>query len=391
MRHVVLCSGFLLLATLVGCARPPAGRSEPPPAPVVVATAGKKTVPVRMRTIGSVKAVATVAIRPQVGGQLTEVYFQEGDYVKAGDKLFQIDPRPYDAAVKQAEANLAKSQTLLTGAELDLRRAEDAKRSGVGAATDYDAALTAAASAKAVVEADRVALRSAKIQAEFTTIASPIDGRVGELLVPRGNLVEANGTNPLVVINQIRPISVTFTLPEQQLPIVVEARKLMEARKRGPLKVEVDLRGGGKLADGVLSFIDNAADSLTGTVLFKAEFPNPEERLWPGLFVDVILTLGERTDSVVIPSAALQSGQKGQYVYVVTPEKKAELRTVTVAFESDGEAVIASGLSGGETVVVEGQLRLAPGVKVEPKPLPTGSGAPVRPTAAPRVVAEGAQ
>ncbi len=382
MRPAACLVLLLALAALAGCSKPPAGRAETPPAPVMVAAAGKKTVPVRLRTIGAVKALATVAVRPRVGGQLTEVFFKEGDFVKEGDKLFTIDPRPYDAAVKQAEANLAKSVTLLKGAEVDLKRAEDAKASGVGAATDYDTAYTAAASAKAVAEADRVALNTAKLQHSFTTITAPLDGRVGELLVNRGNLVEANGLNPLVVINQISPISVSFALPEQHLPVVIEARR------RAPLKVEVDLRGGGPLAVGELAFIDNAADPQTGTVQFKAQFQNADQKLWPGLFVDVVLTLGQRPDSVVVPSAALQSGQKGQYVYIVTADKKAELKPVVVAFEDDGDAVIASGLSGGETVVVEGQLRLAPGTRVEPKPLPAGSATPGRP-AAPRVVTEG--
>jgi multidrug efflux system membrane fusion protein len=347
---------------------------------VTVATAGKKTVPIRVRTIGSVKAIASVAIRPRVGGQLTEVFFKEGDFVTKKQELFTIDPRPYVAAVKQVEANMAKSVAVLKGAELILKRAEQAKNSGVGAPTEYDTALTAVASAKAAVEADEAALNSAKLQASFTTITSPLDGRVGELLVHKDSLVEANDARALVVINQISPITVTFTLPEQQLPVVIAAQK------RGPLKVEVDLRGG-PLATGELAFIDNTADPQTGTIQFKAKFKNEDEKLWPGLFVDVVLTLGDRPDSVVIPAAALQSGQKGQYVYVVTADKKAELKPVTVAFEADGEAVIASGLNGGESVVVEGQLRLAPGVKVDPKPF---QGRPTAPPV-PRIVTGGAQ
>jgi multidrug efflux system membrane fusion protein len=346
-----------------------------------VTTAAKKTVPVQIRAIGSVKAISSVAIRPRVGGELVEVGFKEGDYVERGQKLFVIDPRPYEAAVKQAKANLSKSAALLKGAELEMKRAEEGRATGVTAASDYDAALTALASAKAAVEADRAAVNSAELQANYTTITSPLGGRAGELLVTRGNLVDANGTGPLVVINQVSPIYVTFALPEQQLPVV------LEARKRGPLRVAADLRGGGPLATGELAFVDNAADPATGTVQFKATFPNADQRLWPGLFVDVTVTLGRRPDSVVVPSAALQSGQKGQYVYLVTAEKKAEVRPVTVAFEEGGEAVIASGLSGGETVVVEGQLRLAPGAAVDPRPL---AGKPPSP-AAPRVVPGGAE
>jgi multidrug efflux system membrane fusion protein len=373
---------LLIPAATLGCAKPPVGKPEAPPAPVIVATAAKKNVPVQLRAIGSVKSITTVAIRPRVGGELIEVGFKEGDFVEKKQKLFTIDPRPYEAAVKQAKANLAKSQAVLKGAELDMKRAEDAKNSGVTSGTDYDAVVTALASAKAAVEAGRVAVDSAEIQAGYTTITAPLSGRVGELLVARGNLVDANGTTPLVIINQMSPIYVTFSLPEQQLPIVLEAHK-----RSGPLKVEADLRGGGPLAAGQLTFIDNTADTTTGTIHFKATFPNEDQKLWPGLFVDVVVTLGTRPNSVVIPSAALQSGQKGQYVYVITPEKKADMRQVTVFSEDNGEAVIVSGLTGGETVVVEGQLRLAPGAKVDPKPL---QGAPAKPPI-PAVVTGGAQ
>jgi multidrug efflux system membrane fusion protein len=381
MRLASWILSILMVALTLGCTKPPSGKAEPPPAPVTVAVVGKKTVPVQLRAIGSVKTLAAVSIRPRVGGELVEVGFKEGDLVHKDQKLFVIDPRPYESAVTQAKANLSKSLAVLKGAELDMKRAEDTKASGVGAGTDYDAARTALATARATVEADKVAVKSAELQAGYTTITSPITGRAGELLVTRGNLVDANGAHPLVVINQISPITVAFSLPEQQLPVV------LGAAKKGPLKVAADLRGGGPLAVGELAFVDNTADTLTGTVQFKATFPNDDQKLWPGLFVDVVVTLGERPDSVVVPSAALQSGQKGQYVYLVTPDKKAEMRPVVVAFEEGGDAVIASGLSGGETVVVEGQLRLAPGSRVDAKPLAGGPASP----AAPRAVPGGAQ
>jgi multidrug efflux system membrane fusion protein len=370
-----LCGwALLLLAALIGCAKPPAARPEAPPAPVTVVVAGKKTVPVQARAIGAVKVIASVSIRPRVGGELTGVHFKEGDFVTEKQLLFTIDPRPYTAAVKQAEANRAKNVAMLKGAELELGRAKKAGAGGVAAGADLDAAQTKVDAALAAIDADDAAINSARIQEGFTTIISPIKGRAGGLLVTRGNLVQANETTPLVVINQISPIYVAFSLPEQQFPIV------SAAMAKGPLKVEADLRGGGPLAYGVLTFLDNAVDPATGTIELKAEFANENESLWPGQFVDVVLTLGQRPDSVVIPTAALQSGQQGLYVYIVTPEKTAELRPVTVAFEIGGEAVIASGLSGGETVVVEGQLRLAPKAKVEVKerpgtPRPTVEGA----------------
>lgn len=343
---------------LAGCAKPPAPKADPPPAPVVVAISAKKTVPVQVRTVGSVKAVSTVSIRPRVGGQITEVFFNEGESVKKDQKLLVIDPRPYEVAVKAAEAALAKSQEVLTGADRELKRLE---KVGVASGVELDMARTAAASAKASVAVEMVALESAKLQLGFTTISAPLDGRVGELLVNRGNLVDANGANPLVVINQVSPIHVAFALPEQQLPSVDAARKT------APLKVDALLRNGEPSVEGKLAFIDNAVNVGSGTVMLKAEFANKDHKLWPGQFVDVVLTVRDRPDSVVVPNAAVQSGQKGTYVFVVSAAKTVEMRPVTVAFEHGDEAVIASGLSSGETVVTEGQLRLVAGAKVEVK------------------------
>lgn len=356
VRAVAVCA--LFVAVGLGCAKPPAAPPPAAPAPVVVTAAVKKTVPVQTKAIGSVKVISTVNVRPRVNGELTGVHFQEGDVVKTGQKLFTIDPRPYEAAVKQAEATLAKDKASLFGAELDLRRID---KVGSVAATELDAARTAVAAGKAAVAADEAALNSARIQAGFTTIYSPLDGRTGSLLVTAGNLVSDADTNPLVVINQISPITVAFYLPERQLPAVAAAQ-----RDRGPLKAEADLRAGGPPIAGKLAFIDNAVDPTTGTVQLKAEFPNQDQALWPGQFVDVVLTVDRRTDAVVVPTAVVQSGPKGQYVYAVK-DGVAELRPVTVAFELGGEAVIASGLAGDEAVVLEGHLRVAPGAKVEVK------------------------
>jgi multidrug efflux system membrane fusion protein len=325
---------------------------------VAGAAAARTTVPVQVRANGSVQVLSTVHLPPRVAVELTGVHFREGDFVKQGQKLFTIDPRPYDAAVKQAEATLAKDKASLYGAELDLKRLT---KVGSVAAVELDSARTAVAAGKAAVEADEAALNSARIQAGFTTIVSPITGRTGSLLVTAGNIVSTTEVNPLVIINQISPITVAFALPEQQLPAVTAAQ-----RERGPLKVEADLRAGGSPVAGQLAFIDNAVDPTTGTVQLKAEFKNEDLALWPGQFVDVVLGLGERPNAVVVPTAAIQSGPKGQYVYVVK-DKAAELKPVTVAFELGGEAILASGLTGGETVVVKGQLRLAPGSAVEVK------------------------
>lgn len=373
-----LVSGLALLISvtlLSGCTKPPPPRPEPKPAPVSVAAAARKTVPVQVRTIGSVKAVATVAVRPRVGGQLMKVHFKEGDYVTRDQPLFQIDRRPYDTAVAQAKANLAKSAAIADGAARELERQKRA--AGSLSTADLDKARSAYESAAATVVADKAAIATAELQASFTTIAAPLDGRVGELLVNEGNLVEANSLTPLVVINQVSPIYVSFSLPEHQLPVVAAERRMR------PLKVEAFLHGG-EAVPGTLAFIDNAVNTGSGTVQLKAEFPNADRRLWPGQFVDVVLTVRERPDSVVVPAAAVQTGQQGQYVFVVTADRKAAMRPVTVAFEHGHEAVIASGLDGTETVVAEGQLRLTDGTAVDVK-TPKGPKNPttVAPASAP--------
>ncbi|VTT97365.1 rnd transporter : Efflux transporter, RND family, MFP subunit OS=Desulfobacca acetoxidans (strain ATCC 700848 / DSM 11109 / ASRB2) GN=Desac_1403 PE=4 SV=1: HlyD [Gemmataceae bacterium] len=366
-RYLVLAAG-LALAVQLGCARPPAARPESPPPPVSVAVAEQQTVPVQIRSIGSVKVISTVSVRPRVPGQITEVHFTEGTDVKKGDKLFTIDARPYEAAVKLAEANVAKSTALYKGAELNLRRTTQIGLTA-GSQAELDAAKTAVDSARAAVAADEAAANAARLQAEFTTITAPIDGRAGAILATRGNLVASTDLNPLVVINQISPITVSFSVPEQQLPL------LAAARLAGPPRVEADLRGGGPLAAGTLQFIDNTVDPGTGTLACKAVFANEDRKLWPGLFVDVTLTLGERPNSVLVPVAAVQAGQQGNYVYVVGAGDVAEARPVAVAFETGGRAVVASGLRPGEVVVTDGQLRVAPGMKVDvrSKPAP-GTG-----------------
>lgn len=362
MRYPFLRSSLLLsLILFMGCAKPPAPPATTPPTRVAVARVEKKTVPIEATAVGTVKVVSTVTIRPRVGGEITEVHFKEGDYVKKGQKLFTIDPRPYQAAVNQAEANLAKDRAVLRGAELDLARAERSGASGAIAQIEVDAARTAVASSRASVAANEAALNSAKLQLSFTTIFSPIDGRTGGLLVTPGNLLNAMDLNPLVVINQVSPIYVAFSLPEQQLPAVAAARR------KAPLKVEAHLRDSEPPILGTLAFIDNAVDTTTGTVQLKAEFPNEDRKLWPGQFISIVLTVSERPNSIVVPSAAIQAGQQGSYVFVVDREQKAVMRPVVVAFDRDGESVIESGLDGTELVVTEGQLRVAPGAKVDPR------------------------
>jgi membrane fusion protein, multidrug efflux system len=357
-RVAGLLTGLTLLAGCVGKAPPAAA---PPPAPVTVATARVQTVPVQLRAIGSVRVFATVAVRPRVSGELTAVHFQEGQFVKKGDKLFTIDPRPYQTALDQAKAQLERDKALLRGAELILERGRQLAGSAAASGEEIDRFRTDVASASASVAADQAAVKSADLQLGFTTISSPIDGRTGNVLVTQGNLVTANEATALVVINQISPIAVAFSVPEQRLAEIEANRQ----RQGGTLPVEVFIRDGSAGLAGELTFIDNTVDPTTGTVPLKATFANQDRRLWPGQFVDVVLTLADRPDSVTVPAAAVQDGQAGSFVFVVRPDNTAEFRPVEVAFvTSAGEAVIAKGLAGGEAVVTDGHLRVAPGSKV---------------------------
>jgi len=317
-----------------------------------------KSMPVQLKAIGTVRVFATVAVRPRVTGEITAVYFNEGDFVAKGDKLFTVDPRAYQTAFDQARAIVDRGQATVSGTEAILKRSEN--RPTALTAEELDRLRAEVGVARASLAADRAALHTAELQLEFTTIYSPINGRTGNLLIQRGNLAIANEIAPLVVINQINPISVSFAVPEQHLAIIEENLH----KKGGSLLVEAFLRDGSPALVGELTFIDNSVDSTTGTVQLKASYPNLDRRLWPGQFVDVLLTLTDRPNSVTVPTAAVQDGQNGPYVYVVRKDSTAEMRPIEVAFVVKGEAVAAKGLKGGETVVTDGHLRLTPDAKV---------------------------
>lgn len=352
--------GFFCLAIpfWTGCARDKPAPASQPPAAVTVATVSVKSMPVQLKAIGTVRVFATVAVRPRVTGEITGVHFVEGDYVSKGQKLFTVDPRPYQTALNQAKAIVEKDLATLGGAELILKRSET--RPTALTAEEMDRLRTEVGIARASLAADKAALQTAELQMEFTTMLSPIEGRTGNLLIPSGNLVTANETNPLVIINQITPISVSFAVPEQHLAIIEENLR----KKGGSLPVEASMRDGSPPLTGKLKFIDNAVDSTTGMVQLKATYENEDRRLWPGQFVDVVLTLTDRPNSVVIPTAAVQDGQNGPYVYVVRKNGTAEMRPIEVAFIVKGEAVVSKGLTGGETVVTDGHLRITPDAKV---------------------------
>lgn len=352
--------GLAVLAT--GCGGPArTERRGAPPVPVRVGTVERRTVPVTFNAIGTVEPVETVEVKSRIGGELVAVRFREGQAVAAGEVLAEIDPRPYAAALEQAKAILARDEALLAKAEADVTRYAELVAKDFVSREQYDQVVAGAASLRATVAADRAAVDNASLNLEFCTITAPVSGRTGTLRAKLGNLVKANET-VLVTINRTRPIDVAFAVPAKLLPQVL-------ARRSASIAVAAVIPDDpGPAEQGTLAFVDNAVDQATNTVLLKAAFPNAEERLWPGQFVDVTVVLGEEPDRVVCPAAAVQTGQAGQYVFVVTASGTAEQRPVVVARADEREAVIESGLSAGETVVTDGQLRLAPGAPVEIAP-----------------------
>jgi multidrug efflux system membrane fusion protein len=328
--------------------------------PVLAATAQQKVVPVQIRAVGNVEAYATVSIKSQVTGVLNEAHFKEGQDVKKGQLLFTIDPRPFEAALKQAEATLARDFAQVQNWREQARRYAELVNKQYVSREQYDQIRANADAAEAVVLADQAAVENAKVQLSYCYIYSPMTGRAGTILVNEGNLVRVNDGTPLVVINQLTPIYVTFSVPEQNLEDI--------KRHMAAAKLRVDARfpsDEGRPETGSLAFVDNAVDRATGTVKLKAEFANATRRLWPGQFVTVALTLTSQADAVVIPSEAIQAGQDGQQVFVIKPDKTVELRPVSVGPTNEGESVIAKGLAPGEQVVREGQFLLAPGSRIE--------------------------
>ena len=390
-RMVVIFAGLAACLMLASCSgtssRPAVARMNA--VPVVVVPVASRSVPVDIRSMGNVEAYSTISVKAQVGGELTRVYFKEGDYVKKGDLLFLIDPRPYEAALQQAEANHARDTAQLSQAEANLARdiaqekyARDQAaryaelfREGVISKGQYDqfdsdavaraeavrADKAAIESARASMSSSKAAIDRARLDLNYCTIRSPIDGRTGNVMVKQGNLVGAGNVN-LVTINEVQPIYVSFTAPEHQLPAI---KKYMAegqlAVLAGPPNDDASQE------NGVLTFVDNAVDLATGTIKLKGTFTNSGLKLWPGQFVNVVLTLIVQPNALVIPSVAIQSRQEGQYVFVVRPDMTVEIRPIAVGMSVAQESVIEKGLQPGENVVVEGQLRLTPGSRVQLK------------------------
>ncbi len=354
-----------ILVVLSGCsqsdnstAKKAAGGAGPPPVPVLVAKAVEKNVPVQVSAIGNVTPCSMVTIRSQITGKLQDVHFKEGQSVKKGDLLFTIDPRPQQSALDQAKANLARDAAQLQNAELHFKREKKLFDSNLVSQEEFDNARAALDVQQGILQADQAAITNAMLNLAYTSITSPIDGLAGNQLVFAGNIIKSPD-DAMLTINQIHPIYVSFAVPERYLP---EIRRELG---RKPLKVETSFTGmTAAPPQGELTFVDNAVDTTTGTIQLKATFANADNALWPGQFVQTMLTLSELPSAVVVPAQAVQTGQAGQYVYIVDKNHTVEQRPVTIGIGYNGETVVPSGLRAGEIVVTDGQLRLAPKLKV---------------------------
>jgi multidrug efflux system membrane fusion protein len=389
LRVILLLSVFAAAITFTGCAKKEAQTERRMASPVLVAKVQMQDVPIQVTGIGTVEAYSTASVKSLVAGSLDQINFTEGQDVKQDSLLFTIDPRPYQAAlvgaqanlardtaqVKQAEATVAKDQANARNAAVEKHRYEQLYQKGVFPKEQYDQASTTSDALEAAVRADQAAvdtsnqairvdqaaIDAAKLNLDYCYIRSPFDGRTGTLLVHRGNIVKSNDTI-LVVINQVRPIYVDFSVPERDLPAI------RQVYAHGKVPVEVSIANdSGPPEQGTLSFIDNTVNTATGTILLKGIFDNKTGRLWPGEFVNVTTTLETLANAIVVPNAAMQTGQAGQFVFVVKPDMTVESRLVKVGSVFGDKTVIEKGLQPGETVVTDGQIRLIPGALVQIK------------------------
>ena len=361
MKQTIILISYVVLLLFTACTANIEKSKSKPPVPVKVVLAVQKDVPVQVKAIGNIEAFTSVAIKSQVSGQIARVHFTEGSNVERGALLISIDPEPFQASLSQCEAALAKDQAQARFAFEQAMRYEGLLKDGIVTRDQVESLQSNAASLAATVVADRAAIKSAKIQLGYCSIRSPIAGRTGSIALKPGNLVKANDL-PIVTVNQLTPIYVTFSLPEKRL---AEIKRAMAA---GQLKIEAAIPNEpGATEVGTISFLDNAVNPATGTIRLKGVFANKSHKLWPGQFTDVLITLASRQNAVVIPTQAIQTSQQGEFVYVVLPDNKVEMRQVTSAAAAGEATVIEKGLAAGETVVTDGQLRLTPGATVETK------------------------
>jgi multidrug efflux system membrane fusion protein len=344
-----------------GCAKQQAAPPTRPPASVTVGKVTQKTMPVEVVAVGNVEAISTVSIRAQVAGEVQQVHFKEGDFVAKGQALLTIDPRPYEAALAQAKAALARDKATSVYNRAHANRYKTLFEQGVVPAEQVDSFTSAADASDAVLNVDEAAVKTAELNLEYCRINSPIDGRTGTIMVKPGNLVKVADV-PIVVINQVNPIYVNFTVPQQYWP------DIKEHVDRGALHVMATIpQNPGQLIQGTLTFVDNVVDSTTGTIHLRATFQNPQNRLWPGLYVSVLLTLSEQPNAIVVPAHSIITTQQGSYVYVVKADHTVEQRTIVPTRTIDDDTVVQKGVQPGETIVTDGQVNLVPGARVEVK------------------------
>lgn len=365
-RIVLLC---LVLPSLMGCEKQERAAAQagggPPPAPVTVGTVELRDVPVQLRPIAKVEAYATVTIRSRVSGQLQKIHFTPGQDIKAGDLLFEIDSRPFQIALHEAQARLDRDTALAKNAQVDNERMAGLRKNNVATQEEADKMRFAAEAAQATVRADEAAIENAQLQIDYAKIRSPVNGRAGSYLADVGNVIKEDDTQ-LLIINQISPIYVTFAMPEQDLE-VVKRHMVPEA----PV-VDVIIPPNTKSAEsGRLTFIDNTVDPDTGTIRMRATFENESRQLWPGQFVQAVLKLTVEKNQPVVPTRAVQTGQDGVFVFVVKDDQTVDMRPVKVKRDVGDDSVIESGLVGGEKIVLDGQLRLVPGARVNITGAPT--------------------
>jgi multidrug efflux system membrane fusion protein len=328
--------------------------------------------PITIQGIGTVIAASTVSVRAQITGEMTSVNFKEGEDVEKGQVLVTLDKRPYEAALQQAQATLDKDTAQAANARSQAARYQDLLQRGIATREQVDTMRTQAAALDATVAADRANIDTAKVQLTYATITAPMSGRTGLLQIHPGNLVRAQDTQPIVTINKITPVYVSFSIPEAQLPAL---KRFVAAQGTLPASAIAPTDSGAP-STGRVNFIDNAVDPTTGTIKVKGTFPNDDRRLWPGQFVNVTVTLTADPTAVVVPTPAVQTGQQGTFVFIVKPDQTVELRPVAVARLAGDETVVQSGVASGETVVTDGHLRLVPGSRISVK---TSSGERVTP------------
>lgn len=357
---LILAGTALVLACSPKTPQQKKGGGPGGPVPVTVATAVRRDVPVTLKAIGSVESSNTVKVRARVGGELMRVAFTEGQDVRSGDLLFTLDTRPYESALQSAQADSARNAAQAVSAQAREQRYAELIGKDYVTKQDFDEAKANAAALRATLQANAAAVRNARLNLSYCTIRAPISGRTGTVFARQGNLVSANDANPLVVIEQLVPVQVSFAVPEQRL---AEIRRYAG---EGALRVRVTANGDSTgNREGVLAFIDNAVDRNTGTILLKATFPNEDQTLWPGQYVDVSLVLTTLPGAVVVPTPAVQKGQRGDFVYLVKPDQTVGMQPVTVALALDDQVVVSQGVQPDDRVVTDGQLRLFPGAKIE--------------------------